>query len=62
MTSPTKRRICQTCGRAVIQLSNHVNMVHKTSITELIAEGKWKNESIYEDETFEQKQIILFKV
>lgn len=46
----TERRVCQSCGAMVMQLANHVKGVHKTTITDLIAEGKWKNESIWEHE------------
>ena len=40
-------RICQICGKEVVQLNNHVRYIHKTTITDAIADGIWINDSMY---------------
>jgi len=45
----TSRIMCQLCGVFVSRISNHVLRIHKTTITDLEAEGKWKNERFPEE-------------
>lgn len=38
------RKLCQLCGRYYHDIGGHVRYAHNASITDLEADGKWKNE------------------
>jgi hypothetical protein len=40
----TEKNLCQLCGIYFFYLSAHVRNKHGSTITDLIVEGKWKNE------------------
>ena len=50
MTSYTAKRRCQLCGEYFFRISHHVRTMHHTTVTDLIVEGKWKNESEFQDD------------